>query len=195
MDGIVVDDGAVSNTGVSIGVYDGDRVILDGANLTLTVAEKRIPDYPAQTAKERRVFEYDSLVEADPRIFGTSFTTPPNTSGDTVGGSTLDWDGAEGASNPRLVGAMVDLFNDEAGSYLIGFTVANRTAGTFTLAPSGVSGTARSADGTYSETVVYDPAASIAQNLVFETAMASMAGCQPSTHGTNSQLKPWRFTK
>ncbi len=158
-DNTAIADGAVANTGIEIGVLEGNTAILDGANLTLTLSEKDITESPAERIKQKRVFEYDSLVEADPRLFGSSFTFPPSTSGDTVGGSVLDWDGTEGSSVTRVADSLQTMFEDEAGNYRVEFTVANRTAGTIAMGLSGTAGSARSADGVHTEVLAYDPAA------------------------------------
>lgn len=119
---------------------------------------------------EKRTIEYDSLIAADPRVFGTSFTNPPVTGGDTVGGALLDWDGSEGTTETKIASALETMFEGEAGSYLLSFTVANRTAGSIAMGISGTNGTARSTNATFTETLTYDPAASSDDDIRFVPA-------------------------
>lgn len=173
LDNVVSDNASVSvNTDASVDIYDGDRVIMDGSTLTITTLERGVSNHLLQSTKrlkEKRTFEFDSLVEADPRVFGATISNPPNTSGDTVGGAILDWDGAE-TNDPSLVDFLGSFFDDEAGSYRTTFTVGAITAGTIAFALSGVTGTARGSNGTYSEVLVYDPAANSNSTLSFNRA-------------------------
>jgi len=162
-DNIVAASGAVSDTAISISVHDGDAVILDGANLTTTVAAKDLVEHPVFKLKNTRVFEYDSLMAADQRIFGTAISQAPDGSGTTVG-DTFVYSGSP-AGTVANIASMADMFDDAAGSYLLSFTISDYVAGTMTYDVFGTAGTSRGANGTFTETLVYDPAAGSASTI------------------------------